>query len=56
VLLNGLFPTLRRLGRDAGLVVLGSHGRGAVGRVLLGSVSGSMLREAVCPVAVVRTP
>lgn len=56
VLLNGLFPTLRRLGRDAGLIVLGSHGRGAVGRVLLGSVSGSMLREAVCPVAVVRTP
>lgn len=39
---------------DAGLVVLGSRGLGAVGRVLLGSVSDSVVRHALCSVLVVR--
>ena len=39
---------------DADLVVLGSRGLGAVGRVLLGSVSDSVVRHAWCSVLVVR--
>ncbi|SHF70299.1 universal stress protein [Streptoalloteichus hindustanus] len=45
---------LLREAQDADLVVVGSHGRGAVRRVLLGSVSHTLLRYAPCPVAVVR--
>jgi nucleotide-binding universal stress UspA family protein len=39
---------------DAELVVLGSRGLGAVGRVLLGSVSDSVVRHALSSVLVVR--
>jgi nucleotide-binding universal stress UspA family protein len=37
------------------LIVVGSHGRGAVGRMLLGSTSHAILHYAPCPVAVLRT-
>ena len=39
---------------EAGLVVVGSRGLGAVRRALMGSVSDSVVRHAHCPVLVVR--
>ena len=45
-----------RLGEEigAGLIVMGSRGRGRMRRALLGSVSDSVVRHAHCPVLVVR--
>jgi nucleotide-binding universal stress UspA family protein len=39
---------------EAGLVVMGSRGRGGIRRALMGSVSDSVVRHAHCPVLVVR--
>jgi nucleotide-binding universal stress UspA family protein len=39
----------------AGLIVLGSRGRGPLRRALMGSVSDSVVRHAHCPILVVRT-
>jgi nucleotide-binding universal stress UspA family protein len=38
----------------AGMIVMGSRGRGRLRRFLLGSVSGSVVRHALCSVLVVR--
>ena len=38
----------------ADLVVIGSHGRGGIKRALLGSVAEHVMRQAPCPVLVVR--
>jgi nucleotide-binding universal stress UspA family protein len=38
----------------AGLIVMGSRGRGGTRRTLMGSVSDSVIRHAHCPVLVVR--
>jgi nucleotide-binding universal stress UspA family protein len=38
----------------ADLIVIGSHGRGGVVRALLGSVAEGVMRQAPCPVLVVR--
>ena len=38
----------------ADLIVIGSHGRGAIGRTLLGSVAEAILRHAPCPVLVIK--
>lgn len=51
---HGPAQALLDLAHDAGLLVVGSHGRGAIRRALLGSVSHSVLYHAPCPVAVVR--
>ena len=39
----------------ADMIVVGSHGRGTVGRFLIGSVSDHVVRNAPCPVLVVRS-
>ena len=39
---------------EAGLIVMGSRGRGGVRRALMGSVSDSVVRHAHCPVMIVR--
>ncbi len=38
------------------LIVLGSHGQGALRRLLLGSVAEQVLRQAPCSVLIVKTP
>jgi nucleotide-binding universal stress UspA family protein len=43
-----------RLGAD--VIILGSHGHGALHRALLGSVSEGVLRSAACPVLIVPAP
>jgi nucleotide-binding universal stress UspA family protein len=40
--------------QTAQLVVIGSHGRGGFRGMLLGSVGMDLLRQATCPVAIVR--
>jgi nucleotide-binding universal stress UspA family protein len=47
-------PTLAEMSDEAEMVVVGCYGRGAVGRVLLGSVTSGLVRRASCPVAVIR--
>jgi nucleotide-binding universal stress UspA family protein len=47
-------PTLVELSEEAEMIVVGSNGRGAVGRAVLGSVSSGVVRGAKCPVAVIR--
>jgi nucleotide-binding universal stress UspA family protein len=51
-------PPVRTLLEEAGrleadMIVVGSHGYGAVARALLGSVSAGVVRHATCPVLVV---
>jgi nucleotide-binding universal stress UspA family protein len=41
---------------DCDLIVIGSHGRGAVSRFFLGSVTERVLRQASCHVFVVHSP
>jgi len=40
----------------ADLIVLGTHGRTGLGRMLMGSVAEQVLRRATCPVLSVKTP
>jgi nucleotide-binding universal stress UspA family protein len=38
------------------LIVLGTHGRSGLGRLLMGSVAEQVVRKASCPVLTVKTP
>lgn len=40
----------------ANLIVMGTHGRTGIGRLLMGSVAELVVRRAACPVLTVRTP
>ncbi|MET8778369.1 universal stress protein [Nocardia sp. NPDC004654] len=46
-------PVLRDRAAEARLLVVGTHGHGAFGRVLLGSVSTALVRHAPGPVAII---
>jgi nucleotide-binding universal stress UspA family protein len=47
---------LTAIGRGADQIVVGAHGRSAIGRALLGSVSTAVVHHATGPVTVVRRP
>ncbi len=51
------YAEILRVARDrrADLIVMGTHGRGAVGRLFLGSTTNQVAREAACPVLTLRT-
>ncbi len=38
------------------LIVLGTHGRGVIGHVLMGNVAEKVVRKAACPVMTIRHP
>ena len=40
----------------ADLIVMGTHGRTGLGRLLMGSVAETVLRQAPCPVLTIKTP
>jgi nucleotide-binding universal stress UspA family protein len=42
--------------QDIDLIVMGTHGRGPVAHMLLGSVADNVIRKAPCPVLTVRHP
>ncbi|BDB42330.1 universal stress protein [Mycobacterium kiyosense] len=47
-------PALIEASKHAEMVVVGNQGIGALGRMLLGSVSSALIQHAHCPVAVIR--
>jgi nucleotide-binding universal stress UspA family protein len=51
---ENILETARGLGCD--LIVMGTHGRSGLGRLILGSVAEAVLRQAPCPVLTVKAP
>ena len=54
LMFSATVPTLADLSKTAELMVVGTYGRGALARGLLGSVSSELMRHSHCPVAVIR--
>lgn len=54
VVYSSAVPALIEASKDARMIVAGSQGLGALGRLLLGSVTTGLLHYAHCPVAVIR--
>ena len=50
---SGIIPALIDASKDAWMIVVGSQGLGALGHLLLGSVTTALLHHAHCPVAVI---
>jgi nucleotide-binding universal stress UspA family protein len=50
----GILEKAREMPCD--LIVMGTHGRTGVGRLLMGSVAEAVLRRAPCPVLTVKDP
>lgn len=48
--------TLVDVAADADLLVVGSHGRTGLRRLLIGSVASAVVQHAACPVVVIRLP
>lgn len=50
--------TILRLAREGGadLIVMGTHGRTGLARLLIGSVAEAVLRRSSCPVLTIRVP
>ena len=57
-LLGAIYPEVLRYAQDEeiDLIVMGTHGRGFVGHVVMGSVAEKVVRTAPCPVLTVRNP
>jgi len=51
-------PTILRIAAETGaeVIVLGTHGRTGLGRLLMGSVAEQIVRKAPCPVLTVKKP
>jgi nucleotide-binding universal stress UspA family protein len=56
ILPGGAAMTLVEVAESADLLVVGSHGRSGLSRLVLGSVAMACVQHAPCPVVVVRTP
>jgi nucleotide-binding universal stress UspA family protein len=52
---SSVVPALIDASKDARMIVAGSEGLGALGRLLLGSVTTALLHHAHCPVAVIHS-
>ncbi|WP_421845446.1 universal stress protein [Mycobacterium sp.] len=55
VVFSNVVPTLIAASQEASMIVVGSQGMGALGRLLLGSISTALLHHAHCPVAIVHS-